>query len=49
MFPYGCHDPQIFLEWTLQVDKYVTWHNLTELRKIGQLREHTSIPTSTVD
>jgi len=30
----GCHDPQIFLDWTLQLDKRFTWYNLTEPRKI---------------
>jgi len=30
----GRHDPQIFLNWTLQLDKYFIWYNLTEPRKI---------------
>jgi len=30
----GRHDPKLFLDWTLQLDKYFTWYNLTELRKI---------------
>jgi len=30
----GRHDPQIFLDWTLQLDKYFTWYNLTEPKKI---------------
>ena len=29
-----CHDPQLFLDWTLQLDKYFTWYNFTEPRKI---------------
>ena len=28
------YDPQFFLDLTLQLDKYFTWYNLTELRKI---------------
>ena len=30
----GCHDPQLFINWTLQLDKYFTWYELTEFRKV---------------
>ena len=30
----GRHDPQLFLSWTLQLDKYFTLCNFTEPRKI---------------
>ena len=28
------HDPQICLDWIVQLDKYFSWYNLTEPRKI---------------
>ena len=28
------HDPQFFLNWTHQLDKYFTWYNLTKPEKI---------------
>jgi len=30
----GHHDPQLFIDWTLQVDMYFTWYELTESRKV---------------
>ena len=30
----GCHDPQFFINWTLQLDKYFTWYDLTEPKKV---------------
>ena len=30
----GRHVPQLFLDWTQQLDKYFTWYDLTELRKV---------------
>ena len=30
----GRHDPQRFIDWTLQLDRYFTWHELTEFRKV---------------
>jgi len=30
----GRHDPQLFLDWTQQLDKYFTWYDLTEPRKV---------------
>ena len=28
------HDPQLFIDWTFQLDKYFTWYELTESRKV---------------
>ena len=28
------HDPQFFLHWTLQLDRYFTWYELTKLKKV---------------
>ena len=30
----GCHDPQFFLDWTLQLDGHFTWDELNEPRKL---------------
>jgi len=30
----GHHDPQLCIDWTLQLDRYFTWYELTELRKV---------------
>ena len=30
----GRHDPQLFIDWTLQQDRYFTWYELTEFRKV---------------
>jgi len=30
----GRHDPQLFIDWTLQLDRYFIWYELTESRKI---------------
>jgi len=30
----GHHDPQFFIDWTLQLDKYFTWYKLTGPRKV---------------
>ena len=30
----GHHDPQLFIDWTLQLDRYFTWYKLTESRKV---------------
>ena len=30
----GRHDPQLFLNWTQQHDKYFTWYDLTKPRKV---------------
>ena len=30
----GRHDPQLFIDWTLKLDRYFTWYELTEFRKV---------------
>jgi len=30
----GRHNPQLFVNWTLQLDRYFTWYELTEFRKV---------------
>ena len=30
----GYHDPQFFMDWTLQLDWYFSWYELTDSRKI---------------
>jgi len=30
----GCHDT-LFIDWTLQLDRYFTWYELTESRKVN--------------
>jgi len=30
----GRHDPQLFLDWTQLLDKYFTWYDLTDPRKV---------------
>ena len=30
----GRHDPQLFIDWTLQLDRYFTWYKLTKSRKV---------------
>ena len=30
----GRHDPQLFIDWTLQLDRYFTWYELIESRKV---------------
>jgi len=30
----GRHNPQLFLDWTLQLDMYFTWYELIESRKV---------------
>ena len=30
----GRHDPQLFVDWTLQLDRYFTWYEFTESRKV---------------
>jgi len=30
----GRHDPQLFIDWTLQLDRYFTWYELTESKKV---------------
>jgi len=30
----GCHDPQLFIDWTLQLDRYFTWYELIEYRNV---------------
>ena len=30
----GRHDPQLFIDWTLQLDKCFTWYELTKSRKV---------------
>jgi len=30
----GCHDPQFFLDWLQQLDRYFKWYLLTETRKV---------------
>ena len=30
----GRHDPQLFIDWTLQLDRYFKWYEFTEYRKV---------------
>jgi len=30
----GRHDPQIFINWTLQLNRYFTWYEIIESRKV---------------
>jgi len=42
----GRHDPQLFIDWTLQLDRYFTWYELTESRKIKYVAMKLSGQTS---